>query len=240
MNYTDNAWNGGGKGSWDFGDDEYASGGGGATDARIVAGVWDSADGLRSRIMTAGAGGGQRHRFLSAWGGGLEGAICNIYSTNSKCLEYETVDGAIPSTQNSGYAFGFGQDGLYAYSNTDQPGGGGGWYGGVAFSYGISGRIVGGGSSYISGHTGSVAVTSKTDSSPKAGCNTGTTDRSCSISPYGYEFTNTVMIDGAGYAWTNQKGDLEKMPNPEGGYYELGQGHSGNGYVRITYLGASN
>ena len=45
------------------------------------------------------------------------------------------------------------------------------------------------------------------------------------------------MIDGAGYAWTNVKGSLQQMPNPSGGNYALGVGHTGNGYARITYLG---
>ena len=43
------------------------------------------------------------------------------------------------------------------------------------------------------------------------------------------------MIDGAGYSWTNEIGSQEAMPNPLGGYYALGVGHSGNGYVRITF-----
>ena len=45
------------------------------------------------------------------------------------------------------------------------------------------------------------------------------------------------MIDGAGYSWTNTKGSLQAMPNPSGGNYASGVGHSGNGYARITYLG---
>ena len=47
------------------------------------------------------------------------------------------------------------------------------------------------------------------------------------------------MVDGQGYAWTNTKGSLQQMPNPAGGYYNLGAGHSGNGFARITYIGAS-
>ncbi len=43
------------------------------------------------------------------------------------------------------------------------------------------------------------------------------------------------MIDGAGYAWTNTKGSLEQMPNPNGGYYDNGVGHSGDGAARITW-----
>ena len=52
----------------------------------------------------------------------------------------------------------------------------------------------------------------------------------------GKTFTNTVMIDGAGYKWTNTKGSLTLMPNPSGGTYSSGLGHHGNGYAKITYL----
>ena len=52
-------WNGGGTGSWDTSDNEAAGGGGGATDFRLVGGDWNSFDSLKSRIMVAGAGGGQ-------------------------------------------------------------------------------------------------------------------------------------------------------------------------------------
>ena len=93
-----------------------------------------------------------------------------------------------------------------------------------------------GGSSYISGHTGCVGVTSLSDTTPKSGCTTGTTNNACSLSPTGLSFTDTVMIDGAGYSWTNVKGSLQQMPNPAGGYYASGVGHTGNGYARITRL----
>ena len=45
------------------------------------------------------------------------------------------------------------------------------------------------------------------------------------------------MIDGNGYVWTDVKGAQERMPNPEGGYFSLGQGNSGHGYAKITFLG---
>ena len=99
----------------------------------------------------------------------------------------------------------------------------------------------GGGSSYISGHTGCVAIVSDSSTSTRTGtggasCTTGTSDNLCSVHYSGKVFTDTVMIDGAGYAWTNTKGSLQQMPNPSGGYYASGVGHSGNGYARITYL----
>lgn len=64
---------------------------------------------------------------------------------------------------------------------------------------------------------------------------TGTSDNLYDINYCGKVFTDTVMIDGAGYSWTNTKGALEQMPNPNGGYYVSGVGHSGNGYARITF-----
>lgn len=42
------------------------------------------------------------------------------------------------------------------------------------------------------------------------------------------------MIDGSGYTWSHQRNNQIQMPNPHGGHYGLGQGNSGNGYVRIT------
>lgn len=71
----------------------------------------------------------------------------------------------------------------------------------------------------------------------KTGCTTGTTDNSCSIHYSGKVFTNTVMIDGLGYSWTNTKGTQQQMPNPSGGTYATGKGHSGNGYAKISYIG---
>ena len=42
------------------------------------------------------------------------------------------------------------------------------------------------------------------------------------------------MIDGKGYKWTDSIGDLQKIPNPNGGYYDLGAGHKDKGYCRIS------
>ncbi len=68
-------------------------------------------------------------------------------------------------------------------------------------------------------------------------CTIGTTDKLCSHHYSGYIFDNTVMIDGAGYNWTNVKGSQVAMPNPSGGTYALGEGHTGHGYAKITYMG---
>ena len=46
------------------------------------------------------------------------------------------------------------------------------------------------------------------------------------------------MIDGAGYGWTSERGELVLMPNPadSNSYYGSGVGHAGNGVARITRL----
>ena len=81
----------------------------------------------------------------------------------------------------------------------------------------------GGGSSYISGYTGCVAVTSAIDISPKEGCTDGTTDNVCSIHYSGREFTQTQMSSG------NQS-----MPTYDGSSTMVG--NTGNGYAKITYM----
>ena len=163
--------------------------------------------------------------------GGRAGGLSS-YLNNGNC----TNNGPAIATQTSGYAFGVGGPGLGSQSWTSS---GGGWYGGISATNTNCTPCDrnAGGSSYISGHTGSVAVASTSSSSPKSGCTTGTTNNACSISPYGYTFTNTVMIDGNGYKWTNTKGSLQAMPKPAGGTYASGTGHSGNGYAKITWLG---
>ena len=41
------------------------------------------------------------------------------------------------------------------------------------------------------------------------------------------------MIDGNGYSWTNTKGSLTRMYEPNG---SSANGHSGNGHARITQM----
>ena len=44
----------------------------------------------------------------------------------------------------------------------------------------------------------------------------------------------TVMIDGAGYNWTTEKGDYVGMPTHDG--TGIMTGNKGNGYAKITYI----
>lgn len=215
----------GGSGNWFNGGIGNGAYPGGATDIRTVKGsTWYEDSSLRSRIIVAaGGGGGEDHGGDGGSGGGLSG-YAGQRNRNSAAATGTMAGG----TQTSGSHFGYSD----ASGTTNWGNGGGGWYAGQTAPNPLGG---GGGSSYISGHTGCVAVRSKSSSSPKSNCSTGTTSNSCSISPYGYTFTNTVMVDGLGYSWTNVKGSKTNMPTTSGTGTETG--HTGNGYARITYLG---
>ena len=246
---TGTAFNGGGAGGY-FTVSSYLrriAGGGGATDVRLVSGIWSDLTSLRSRIMVAGAGGGA-YNIMSTGGsaGGLTGYSGSHGSTSNIIIGTGGTQISGGSGKNAG-SFGIGANSYILRSNVpnnnDAGGAGGGYYGGGGGQSGDAtntdnGGVSngGGGSSYISGHTGCVAVTSSSDTTPKSGCKTGTTDNFCSIHYSGKVFTNTVMIDGRGYNWTNTKGEKVQMPNPTGGNYAAGKGHYGNGYARITYL----
>ncbi|MCI6627228.1 MAG: glycine rich domain-containing protein, partial [Tenericutes bacterium] len=225
--------------------------GGGATDVRLVPGSWNDAISLRSRIMVAGGGGGflgydfqsvdyADNSNIGSAGGLISEKGYNITKADGVVLSFSS--GSL-ANQTSGNAFGIGGTGSnsgYTTYCAGHNGGGGGYYGGGGSSnsgyycYKLGG---GGGSSYISGHTGCVAIKSETDTSAKSGCTTGTSNNSCSIHYSNKIFTNTMMIDGRGYLWTNKKEDLVLMPSPYGYDYEKGVGHNGNGYAKITYLG---
>lgn len=81
----------------------------------------------------------------------------------------------------------------------------------------------GGGSSYISGHTGWVAISSETSSLPKSGCTDGTTNNDCSIHYSGKFFTSTIIKNGR-----------EVMPDSSGGTMT---GNSGDRKAKISYIG---
>lgn len=243
-------WNGGGNGSTVQG-----SGGGGATDIRLSSGSWNDVNGLRSRIMVAAGGGGS-----SGWpsnattgagghGGGLIGMNGSIGPTGGGGLVPTTggtqIAGGTAPTNNTDRpgnpgSFGIGGNGTTVGSPYGG-GAGGGYYGGGGGGCNSPAVQAGaGGSSYISGHTGAVAITSASNQAPKSGCTTGTADNNCSMHYSGNIFTKTKMINGAGYNWTNTQGALEPMPNPVGGTYASGAGHIGNGAAKITYLGTNS
>ena len=226
-------WNGGGNSST-----AYDRGGGGATDVRTTQTtslkLWNNIDSLKSRIMiAAGGGAGQYYNGDYYGAGGAGGGLTGINggsrthyfgkgatqisggSRSDSATTYVGSFGSGASTTTGQHAYGNGAGGGGYY------GGGGGWIGGG-----------GGGSSYISGHAGCIGVNSS--GNPLA---TEYSVLSDSISYTGYKFTNTMMIDGTGYPWTTVKSSASSgMPSPTSGSTQTGQ--SGNGYAKITYLGA--
>ena len=205
-------WNGGGAGDYDHSDDECSGGGGGATDIRTVNGNWDNFNSLKSRIMVAGAGGGG-----GGWAGETGGHAGGLTGVDSDWI----INKNIPIThgnQTSGYKLGIGEDGVHVYGNQDVGGGGGGYYGGCSYHgdriSGIDDYSGGGGSSFISGHSGCNAINQNSTSTKIT--HTGQPNHYS-----GYVFTNTVM-----------KAGNEVMPSPTGG---TETGHSGNGYCKITW-----
>ena len=222
-------------------------GGGGSTDVR-----YDGTT-INSRIMVAGGGGGANANGSNTKGvgktGGAAGGLSGYAGTSVVDKMYgsggtQIKGGAkgktarIPGTDGSFYNGGVGGTSRDTPTISGGGGGGGGYYGGGSGEacLGNCGGSGGGGSSYISGHTGCVAITSASSATPKTGCTTGTSDNSCSIHYSGKSFTNTVMIDGSGYSWTNAKKSLQQMPSLSGSYAS-GTGNSGNGAARITLTG---
>ena len=187
--------------------------------------------------MVAAGGAGTTSALTTLAGGG--GGLIGINGTSSDATYNTSAYLPIGSNQ-TGVGFTYettARQGSFGYaiqSNTSGwgGGGGGGYYGG-SNGHGTTGS---GGSSYISGHTGAVAIISESDTTAKSGCTTGTSDNSCSIHYSGKMFTNTIMIDGQGYNWTNEKGEQVQMPSPSGVVYATGEGHSGNGYAKIALV----
>jgi prepilin-type N-terminal cleavage/methylation domain-containing protein len=228
------SFNGGGSGSYSNHNEKNANGGG-ATDVRLVSGDWDDSDSLVSRIMVAAGGGGSLSWNNGAIAnGGAGGALIGGNGSISGSGSMEPAKGATQTAGGNGanncsgtFVGIFGSGGYYAKYNSDwinTPGGGGGYYGGGAGCAGSG--IVGsaaGGSSYISGYPGCVAIESSDNIIPKTGCEDGTTNLECSYHYSGKIFSNTIMKSGT-----------QNMPNVSGSGSEVG--HSGNGYVKISYL----
>ena len=212
-------------------------GGGGATDIRVLGNelAWNNATSLYSRIMVAGGGGGSSAYNEGAWaawdgaGGGLEGIMGNGGSdANSKKAQSvaSQISGGLTNTTYPGTngGFGYGGNSSTGYSSN---GGAGGWYGGAGGAH--AGSIISGGSSYISGHNGCIAVNSS--GTPVAQTSSGVED---SYSYTGYKFTSTKMIDGEGYKWTTERGDLIQMPTHDG--TTVMTGNEGDGFAKITFV----
>ena len=232
-------YNGGGKSGEH---EKYGMAGGGATDVRTSPGNWQNTASLKTRFIVAGGGGGANNRGggynsgNGGYGGGLTGGTGTTVPSppaTSTTQYYDILSGGTQisgGTTNSyqadgtfirlytgsGGKFGYAMaipptnpDGIENYHHT-QSAGGGGWYGGAGGHHGGGG----GGSSFISGHTGCVGIAE--------------TPLTCTEG-------SSVMIDGGGCQWiSTTRGSAKLMPNPSGGYYTSGTGHSGNGYAKIT------
>ena len=242
---TSGGYNGGGTAGSTIWPDRNFCGGGGATDVRLVNGEWNNINSLKSRIMVAAGGGGANYLGSSYHAvGGSGGGLIGYKASGNTGTAGDGIARGTAGTQFSGAAFGYGEGEI-------TNGGGGGYYGGHAFVW--DGGT--GGSSFISGHAGSVAILEEStadnivfkndskgipcNSENSAGYNSSkyNTDYECSKHYSGYVFDNTSMIDGNGYVWTTKKEQYSGQIQPEG---TLTAGHLGNGYARITLLTSLN
>jgi hypothetical protein len=232
--------------------------GGGATDFRLLPGdtdtEWDKALSLNTRIMVAaGGGGGSGYTAgsrIPGYGGGLIGGK-GLNRTNPQISFGGNQTGSSNYTDVWGGSFGVGGSCLYFAlgegSGGGSGGGGGGYYGGDGNKSRPADAGTGsGGSSFISGMKGCVAIDPATTTDPRTQDTGNNTTALNYTSAFGTSptwsdgdeilFTNPSMIDGAGYEWNNgtQGSSPTKMPNPAGGASITG--NTGNGYARITRL----
>ena len=226
--------------------------GGGATDIRTVNGNWDSFVSLKSRIMVAAGGGGgffktNTSNHKPGHGGGLVGYDADADASQGSLLEggysghggMQTSGGLADITViTTGYhpiynnaqikqaKFGIG-----GWFDAVSSGGGGGYYGGGhGIHPGATWSGGGGGSSFISGHDGCDAISEQ--STEDNIIHTGQ-----SIHYSGLHFTDTVMIDGAGYKWTDHKlDDLGVVGMPTHSGIGTITGNEGDGFAKITLI----
>ena len=171
-------YNGGGNGGDGFpiNSNSYsgAGGGGGATHIAITSdrGELKNYKNYQQELLLVAGGGGGRYWGQPGVGGGLEGGAAHNNDYNY------TITGA---TQNTGYAFGQGQNGksktVYASRGAEgNGGGGGGFYGGYASQEQGEGSDCGGagGSGYVGDVTnGATIAGDQTFPSPSGGTETG-------------------------------------------------------------------
>lgn len=183
--------------------------GGGATDMRITRGTeWNDTDSLASRIIVAAGGGGALPGYggYGGAGGGLKGQAGSGYNPD--------LTGAYAETGGTQTSVNFGTlSGGTTYAGSGYYTGRGGYAGNA-----------GGGSSFISGYKGCIAITAEDDLTPICVEENDPEDQdiSCSYHYSGYKFTDGVMIAGN-----------ESMTDPNG---ITVTGHSGNGYARVTLI----
>lgn len=154
-------YNGGGRAAY-INTNDY-TGGGGATDVRIVSGVWNNAESLKSRIMVAAGGGGSGIYASGVIQGGDGGGLKGEDGQGSGSGLHSVPTGATQISGGKGGNNSKSQSGMFGYAQSATgyfgTGGGGGYYGGgsgVATNSRVSSG--GGGSSYISGHLGCISL----------------------------------------------------------------------------------
>ena len=236
---TSGAWNGGGV----HGGHSTQGSGGGGSDVRLVntsaTNVWKEFASLQSRIIVAAGGGacddGSVWSNSNPHGGGVNGI--NIPWSGYSLVNASQTDGGYvyqSSTYGKRGQFGCGNQASSGYRS----GGGGGYYGGGESDWGSMG-----GTCYISGHAGCIAVLESaiesygTNGVSQIEHRTDEDAVTKSTHYSGRKFTNTKMIDGAGYPWTTTQGtSYEQMPSTASlsAKYAASIGHEGNGYCRIT------
>ena len=137
-------YNGGGSGI-------YHANGGGATDISSTSGILSSLENSKTKILIVAGGGGGASAHV-AGGGYCLGGSGGGFKANNGIIGSDSYGGhaGIGGTQQSGYKFGQGENGISDSPTDGKSGGGGGWYGGSMGSGETSWTVcAGGGSGYI-------------------------------------------------------------------------------------------
>ena len=207
-------YNGGGQG-YSVSSSYPGTGGGGATDVRLINGSWNNSASLASRIMVASGGGGMSNSNSGSPGGTLTG----LYTSGGSTAGTQISGGKAAALGKNGTNGGFGYGGN---SGAEAVGGGGsGYYGGAGASQANqNNKGAPSGSSFISGHVGCIAINSEEDITPKVTTYTKVEDS--------YHYSNYIFYD------TIMKAGNETMPTPD--LTSTMTGNSGNGYATITLL----
>lgn len=211
------------------------------TDFRLVSGVYDEVVSLNSRLAVAAGGGGAAYdgngnRITSGGaGGGLEGLLG---TTNGSITQgragTQTAGGAgVTGGAYTSQAGSFGKGS--ASSNGNGGYGGNGWYGGSGSARGTMAQGSaggGGGSSFISGHIGCIAL-SDTSASNNTNPRSHKADSgdiataTQTINGVDYVFAKTKMLAG------NTASPSWQYPNWDG---TTAVGNAGHGHARVTKL----
>ena len=164
------------------------SSGGGASDVRLIGGSWYDFNSLKSRIIVA-AGGGGGDGNSGCWDDGGAGGTLKGFDTQAG----EATGGSQTAGGIGGVNGTFGKGGgnkKCGASDDDGNGAGGGGYFGGAGSTNVQLYGGSGGSSYISGHPGCIAI------DPNSPDENNMIPLNSSIHFTGKSFFNSQMIDG--------------------------------------------